>query len=243
MLMHGSTATVDHPTESTAMRSCQLDNQHFALDSADRNTSIIVSIRSLVVYAAHFLGIMASSTSSAEAFSDIGQPRRSIRSASKLFESKKSTSSVSQQIMYNQQARQREQIHYHIIAAEATEPLARRMEDAYPDRFTFHTTKWKKFADGTDDIEISGFYPRNLISGQQVLFLASFHNNDVSLSQFQVMIALLQSFIEGVCIFFLSYYHNFMFSLCSRTGPLPTNRAVDGSTTLFSSRHNGTSNS
>jgi hypothetical protein len=123
---------------------------------------------------------------------------QSKRSSSRVFESKESASSVSQQIMYNQQCRQREQIHYHIIAAEATESLARRQEAAYPDRFTFHATKWQKFADGTDDIEISGFYPRNLISGQQVLFLASFHNNDVSLSQFQVMIALLQSFIEGV---------------------------------------------
>lgn len=122
------------------------------------------------------------------------------RSSSRMNERAESTStSVSQQIMYNQQVRQREQMHYHIIAAEATENLARRMEAAYPDRFTFHPTKWRKFADGTDDIEISGFYPRNLISGQQVLFLASFHNNDVSLSQFQVMIALLQSFIEGVC--------------------------------------------
>jgi hypothetical protein len=128
---------------------------------------------------------------------------QSKRSSSRVFESKESASSVSQQIMYNQQCRQREQIHYHIIAAEATEPLGRRMEAAYPDRYTFHPTKWQKFADGTDDIEISGFYPRNLISGQQVLFLASFHNNDVSLSQFQVMIALLQSFIEGVRMCFL----------------------------------------
>lgn len=107
---------------------------------------------------------------------------------------------MSRQIMYNQQARQREQIHYHIIAAEAAEPLARRMEASYPDRFTFHATRWKKFADGTDDIEISGFHPRNLISGQHVLFLASFHSNDVTLSQFQVMIALLQSFIESLTV-------------------------------------------
>ena len=70
----------------------------------------------------------------------------------------------------------------------------------YPDRFTFHETSWNKFPDGTDNIEIGGFTPDNLISGEHVLFLASFHNNDVTLSQFQVMICLLQSFIESMTV-------------------------------------------
>jgi phosphoribosylpyrophosphate synthetase len=107
---------------------------------------------------------------------------------------------MAHRIMFNQQCRDRERIHYQIIAAEAWEPVARRMEDAFPDRFTFHETKWEKFSDGTDNIEIGGFYPHNLISGQHVLFLASFHNNDVTLSQFQVMICLLQSFIEQMVV-------------------------------------------
>lgn len=70
----------------------------------------------------------------------------------------------------------------------------------YPDRFSFHPTKWNKFPDGTDNIEIGGFTPHNLISGEHVLFLASFHNNDVTLSQFQVMICLLMSFIESLTV-------------------------------------------
>ena len=70
----------------------------------------------------------------------------------------------------------------------------------YPDRFTFHETSWNKFPDGTDNIEIGGFSPENLISGEHVLFLASFHSNDVTLSQFQVMICLLQSFIESMTV-------------------------------------------
>ena len=107
---------------------------------------------------------------------------------------------VAKRIMYNQQSRRRESIHYQIIAAEATESLARRMEEKYPDRFTFHPSEWKKFPDGTDQIEIGGFHPQNLISGEHVLFLASFHNNDVTQSQFQVLICLLQSFIESLTI-------------------------------------------
>jgi ribose-phosphate pyrophosphokinase len=74
------------------------------------------------------------------------------------------------------------------------------MEETYPDRFTYHHTKWNKFPDGTDNIEMGGFTPQNLISGEHVLFLASFHNNDVTLSQFQVMICLLQSFIESLTV-------------------------------------------
>mmetsp|Transcript_102398 Transcript_102398/g.153464 ORF Transcript_102398/g.153464 Transcript_102398/m.153464 type:complete len:372 (-) Transcript_102398:117-1232(-) len=104
------------------------------------------------------------------------------------------------QIMFHQQSRKREAMRYQIIAAEACEPLARKMEELYPDRFRFHPTSWDKFPDGTDNIEIGGFHPHNLISGEHVLFLASFHNNDVTLSQFQVMIGLLQSFIESMTV-------------------------------------------
>ncbi len=52
----------------------------------------------------------------------------------------------------------------------------------------------------TDNIEIGGFTPHNLVSGEHVLFLASFHSNDVTLSQFQVMITLLLSFIESMTV-------------------------------------------
>lgn len=107
---------------------------------------------------------------------------------------------VARRIMYNQHCRKRKSMSYQVIAAEAWEPLARRMEWAYPDRFTFHPTIWNKFPDGTDEIEIGGFTPNNLISGEHVLFLASFHNNDVTLSQFQVMICLLQSFVESLTV-------------------------------------------
>lgn len=40
----------------------------------------------------------------------------------------------------------------------------------------------------------------NRLSGEHCIFLASFHNNDVTLSQFSVMIAILQSFIESLTI-------------------------------------------
>ncbi|CAM9906217.1 unnamed protein product [Chrysoparadoxa australica] len=94
---------------------------------------------------------------------------------------------------------------YQIIAAKEMEGIARSLEKAYPERFRFHPTSWGKFPDGTDNIEIGGFSPFNVISGEHVMFLGSFHNNDVTLSQFQVMITLLQGFIESLTVV-LPYY-------------------------------------
>ena len=84
-----------------------------------------------------------------------------------------------------------------LLAAEACEPMARRMAAEHPDRFKFHPTTWGKFPDGTDKIIIGGYTPTNELAGEHVVLLCSFHNNDVTWSQFQVMIVLLQSFIES----------------------------------------------
>lgn len=89
---------------------------------------------------------------------------------------------------------------YQIIAAPCMEGLARKIVDYYPRRFRYHETQWRKFPDGTDNIEIGGFQPVNQIAGQHILMLASFHNNDVTLSQFSVMITLLGSFIESLTV-------------------------------------------
>jgi ribose-phosphate pyrophosphokinase len=101
---------------------------------------------------------------------------------------------------YSQQLRNRQSIRYQIIAAPACESMASRLVTTHPARFTYHPTKWEKFPDGTDNIHVGGFHPQNVISGQRVLFLASFHNNDVTLAQFQVMICLLQSFVREMVV-------------------------------------------
>ncbi|KAG5178318.1 phosphoribosyltransferase-like protein [Tribonema minus] len=110
---------------------------------------------------------------------------------------------------------------YQIIAAKAMEPMARLLEANYPARFRFHPTAWGKFPDGTDCIEIGGFTPHNVISGEHVLFLGSFHNNDVTLSQFQVMIALLQNFVEDLTVV-LPYYPTGTMERVTREGQVAT---------------------
>jgi ribose-phosphate pyrophosphokinase len=91
-------------------------------------------------------------------------------------------------------------VRYQLIAAPAMEDFARSLVDLYPERFMLHRTKWEKFADGTDNINLGGFYPVNRISGENILMIASFYDNDVTLSQFSVMVTLLQSFIESLTV-------------------------------------------
>lgn len=89
---------------------------------------------------------------------------------------------------------------YVVFCAEPFIDMALRMQSAWPDRFRYCPIHWEKFPDGTDNITITGFTPLNVVSGSHVLFLASFHSNDVTLSIFSVLIVLLQSFIESLTI-------------------------------------------
>ena len=96
--------------------------------------------------------------------------------------------------------KQNSKVRYQVIAGPNMESFAEDIVKLYPSRFKYHKTEWEKFPDGTDKIVIGGFQPQNHISGQNILMLASFHDNGVTLSQFSVMITLLQSFIESLTI-------------------------------------------
>ncbi len=89
---------------------------------------------------------------------------------------------------------------YVLFSAEASRSAAERLGTEQPRRFRYFNISWGKFPDGTDDIKIDGFTPTNNIAGEHVLFFASFHNNDVVLSQLSVLIVLLQSFIKSLTI-------------------------------------------
>jgi phosphoribosylpyrophosphate synthetase len=99
----------------------------------------------------------------------------------------------------------RQERQYVVFCASIYTDLAIRLQQSQPDRFKYFPIHWAKYPDGTDNITIEGFNPENEIAGEHVLFLASFHNNDVTLSQFSVFIVLLQSFIESLTIL-LPYY-------------------------------------
>jgi len=89
---------------------------------------------------------------------------------------------------------------YAVFAAPGMETFAQRLETLEKSRFQYLPIEWSKFQDGTDKIKMSGFNPLNKIAGEHCIFLASFHSNDVTLSQFSVLIVLLQSFVESLTI-------------------------------------------
>lgn len=79
--------------------------------------------------------------------------------------------------------------------------MALKLERASPQRFRYHPSKWNKFDDGgTDNIQLGVFHPTNLLRGRDVLFMASFHNNDATLSQLHAFVVILQSFIRSLTI-------------------------------------------
>jgi len=87
-----------------------------------------------------------------------------------------------------------------IFSAPPFTELAARLQASNPNRFRYFPIDFSKFADGTDNITISGYSPKNFIASSDVLFLASFDSNDTTLSQFSVFIVLLQSFISSLTI-------------------------------------------
>ena len=58
--------------------------------------------------------------------------------------------------------------------AQAQEALAKRLVESNPTRFTYHITSWGKFKDGTDNIDVGGFYPVNYIRGANVSHKSSY---------------------------------------------------------------------
>lgn len=89
---------------------------------------------------------------------------------------------------------------YVLLCAQGQEPLARSLHSMHPTIFEYFETKWDRFPDNTDNIKVGGFSPTNRIAGANVVFLASFHSNDVSLSQFHVITMLGESFVQSLCI-------------------------------------------
>ncbi|KAJ8601844.1 hypothetical protein CTAYLR_002644 [Chrysophaeum taylorii] len=135
----------------------------------------------------------------------ISSPRRTRSVAVESVKEAEAYRDLYEKLEWQRQQQETTRKRYQIIAAPEAERMARAIEASSPDRFHFHETSWDKFPDGTDKIVVGGYSPRNMISGQHVLFLASFHNNDVTMSQFHVLVMLLQSFVASLTIV-LPYY-------------------------------------
>jgi len=92
-------------------------------------------------------------------------------------------------------------IGYNVLSAPAWESFAERLQATDPGRFAYRKSVWQKFPDGVSDhIELGGYTPLNRIRGSHVLFLASFHDNDAIMSQFQALVCLAESFVQSLTI-------------------------------------------
>ena len=87
-----------------------------------------------------------------------------------------------------------------VLAGPGQEAVAERLVTLDPQHFAYYPSVFGKFPDQTDNIELGGFTPINRIRGGHILFIASFHNNDVSMSQFHALIALCESFVASLTI-------------------------------------------
>ena len=109
---------------------------------------------------------------------------------------------------------------YHVIYHKSMQEFAENLQShATGDkRFLLYSTKWEKFPDGTDDIVIEGerhlgirggiktkINSPTFFKGKDLLFVASFYNNDVTMSQFHVMSHLCESFAKSLTVL-LPYY-------------------------------------
>ena len=95
---------------------------------------------------------------------------------------------------------------YRIIAGPGAEldAAARNLVAADPVRFRYYPSQYKKFADMSDNIKIGGFpggeWRENKIRGGNILYIASFHNNDATLTQFYALTMLCESFPASMTV-------------------------------------------
>jgi phosphoribosylpyrophosphate synthetase len=103
---------------------------------------------------------------------------------------------------------------YHVMYHSSMLAFATKLKDAETQykRFVLYDTDWGKFEDGTDNITLGKIRVGgngNVISqidrptyfkGKDLLFIASFHSNDVTMSQFHVLAHLCESLAKSLTV-------------------------------------------
>ena len=108
---------------------------------------------------------------------------------------------------------------YHVIYHDSMHDFVMKLKSASENtekRLTIYSTEWGKFDDDTDNITIKGVINDQMtvtqkidsptyFKGKDILFVASFHNNDATMSQFHVLAHLCESFAKSMTVL-LPYY-------------------------------------
>jgi phosphoribosylpyrophosphate synthetase len=101
--------------------------------------------------------------------------------------------------------------HYHIVYHETmrdfVDMLCTKSNGRDGHKFTKVNTKWDKFTDGADYIQLTEVKSPTHFKGKNILFVASFHNNDATMSQYHVIAHLCESLAKSLTVL-LPYYNN-----------------------------------
>ena len=125
---------------------------------------------------------------------------------------------------------------YHVIYQEKMHDFSERLRQNGTEkkRFIMYKTRWAKFSDGSDDIEILGavgmtgnvtheINSPTYFKGKDILFVASFHSNEDTMSQFHVLAHLCESFANSLTILLPFYATGTMERVdIGKNGVIPT---------------------
>jgi len=128
-----------------------------------------------------------------------------------VFEAQYNDSDTQQRLCHDEQSKYET---YHVMYHSSMHAFAKKMKRAETPykRFVLYNTNWGKFEDGTDNITLgsTGLDEKgNAISqidrptyfkGKDLLFIASFHSNDVTMSQFHVLAHLCESLAKSLTV-------------------------------------------
>ena len=99
---------------------------------------------------------------------------------------------------------------YHVVFHSSMEmfvdAMIKESKTISPNRtFIKYTTKWDMFDDDTDNIRIEGMNSPEHFQGKNVIFVASFTDNSVTMSQFHVITFLCECLVATMTVL-LPYY-------------------------------------
>eukprot|EP00494_Astrolonche_serrata_P031269 UN31538 len=100
----------------------------------------------------------------------------------------------------NVESFQLNQPNYTVISYKSMNNFRDSIIKMNPKKFKVLNATWGNFKDGTDNIYIDGFIPKNTIRGSNILFLADFLDNAATLSQLYVLVMLCESFLNSMTI-------------------------------------------
>jgi phosphoribosylpyrophosphate synthetase len=94
---------------------------------------------------------------------------------------------------------------YHVVYHDSMETFVDKLNTESQKKksriqLQIHKTKWEQFNDKSDNIRIEGMTSTTYFKNKNILFVASFHDNAVTLSQFHVIAFLCECLAQSITV-------------------------------------------